>query len=183
MNQNESDDTTERSGVKFPIRPVQKASDILPSTSPAHSSPPSAATANAATAGATDSDAPRTNDNLRASSRTPISPSARIVGQKTGTSNLKSKFKGLSINMAAKYEAKNVGLGEVATGELKIHHGPVEEHEARVRAQSTSCWLMRFTTTLASAVMVFVVYLITLETLLSCTLCVGLTIYWYREVR
>jgi len=112
-----------------------------------------------------------------------LNEESEVHAKTNRTSNLKSKFKGLSINMAAKYEAKNVGLGEVATGELKIHHGPVEEHEARVRAQSTSCWLMRFTTTLASAVMVFVVYLITLETLLSCTLCVGLTIYWYREVR
>jgi len=118
-----------------------------------------------------------------ASSAPPLSPSSRRIRTNRTSNKLKSTFQGLSVNMAAKYEAKNVGLGEVATGELKLHHGPVEEHEARVREQSTSCWLTRFITTLMSAIMVFVVYLITLETILSCVMCVGLTVYWYKEVR
>jgi hypothetical protein len=62
-------------------------------------------------------------------------------------------------------------------GDLYTYHGPIEEHEAKVREDSKACWLVVFATTL------FVVYLITLETVMSSTLCVLLTIYWYETVR
>ena len=110
---------------------------------------------------------------------------------RTGTSNSSPNLASLAsnakhriwrLNFAQRYEAKTVGLGEVAKGELHTYHGSIEEHEAKVRKQSTSCWLVRFFTTQISAILVFVVYLITLETLMSSALCIGLTIYWYNLV-
>jgi len=114
----------------------------------------------------------------------------------------------MSMNPAEQYHKKPMGLGEGAgelstfqekaeehepsarkkqkefslTHELTLFHGPIEEHELKVRQQQTQvCWT-RYFTTLMAAIMVFAVYLITLETLLSSALCVGLTIYWYETV-
>ena len=86
------------------------------------------------------------------------------------------------VTLAQKYDEKNIniGLGEMAAKEMNFH-GDVEEHEFRVREQQRSFLFTRFFTTLMAACMVFFIYLITLETLLSCALCVGLTIFWYRE--
>ena len=89
----------------------------------------------------------------------------------------------VNVDIAKRFDAKTVGLGEVAKGDLHTYHGPIEEHEAKVREDSKACWLVVFATTLISAVLVFVVYLITLETVMSSTLCVLLTIYWYETVR
>jgi hypothetical protein len=175
----ESNDKSENRGIQFPLKPLHTSAN---SNSPkGHKNTREKNTQRKQHQGQKqrrdeDDDVPA------ASSSPPLSPTAKRTLTNRTSNKLKSKFQGLSVNMAAKYEAKNVGLGEVATGELKLHHGPVEEHEARVRAQSTSCWLLRFITTLLSAIMVFVIYLITLETLLSCALCVGLTVHWYQEV-
>jgi len=172
----ESADKTEKSGIHFPIKrihdPVQADSLLVDQHNDTQERTQTKQRG-------------EENESLPAvaSSAPSLSPCSKRIRTNRASNKLKSTFQGLSINMAAKYEAKNVGLGEVATGELKLHHGPVEEHEARVRAQSTSCWLTMFITTLMSAIMVFVVYLITLETLLSCALCVGLTVYWHKEVR
>lgn len=83
------------------------------------------------------------------------------------------------LTLAQKYDEKNVGLGEAAAGGLNFH-GVVEEHEMRVREQQRTFLLSRFFTTMMASFMVFIVYLITLETVLSCALCVGLTIFWYQ---
>jgi len=93
-----------------------------------------------------------------------------------------SSLRRISVNLAKQYyEKKKVGLGEGAV-ELSSFHGPIEEHELKVRQQQKQFCLTRFVTTLMASIMVFVVYLITLETLLSSALCVGLTIYWYETV-
>ena len=68
------------------------------------------------------------------------------------------------------------------TGELTLFHGPIEEHELTVRQQQKQFWLTQYFTKLMAAIMVFAVYLITLETLMSSALSVGLTIYWYESV-
>ena len=67
------------------------------------------------------------------------------------------------------------------TGEI-LFHGPIEEHELTVRQQQKQFCLAQYFTKLMAAIMVFAVYLITLETLTSSALCVGLTIYWYESV-
>ena len=108
---------------------------------------------------------------------------------------VKNKIKRLSgavnVDIAQRFADKAVGLGagamlllakeELGTSAYPLY-GPIEEHEAKVRRENASCWLVRFVTTLWSSILVFMVYLITLETLMSCALCVGLTIYWYDVV-
>ena len=113
----------------------------------------------------------------------PLSPVPVLSSFRASNANAKANgISRISVNLAKQYyEKKSVGLGEGAV-ELSSFHGPIEEHELKVRQQQKSFCLTRFVTTLMASIMVFVVYLITLETLLSSALCVGLTIYWYETV-
>lgn len=89
----------------------------------------------------------------------------------------------ININMARKFENKHFGMAEVAARSgVKDTVVGIETHERRVRKENETCWLTRFSTTLFSAILVFLVYLVTLETVMSCALCLGLTMYWYYDV-
>jgi len=84
------------------------------------------------------------------------------VGLGAETSNVRHTFQrmpSIKIALPKRYDAKTVGLGEVVKkGELQTYHGPIEEHEAKVRVDSKSCWVVEFAITLISAVLAFVVY-------------------------
>lgn len=76
-----------------------------------------------------------------------------------------------------------VAAASGVAGEVKTKfQGPVEVSEMVVREQQRSFIFTRFCTTLWSSVLVFAVYLVTLESVLSVALCVGLTLYWYDVV-
>lgn len=101
------------------------------------------------------------------------------VDHKKTRRKTKTKTK-LSMSMAHMIDKKTVGLG---TGAIFMSQssGAIEMHEKEVRRQEQSFFLTRFLTTLVAASLVFVVYLITLETMMSCALSLGLTIFWYKK--
>eukprot|EP00553_Chaetoceros_curvisetus_P006038 CAMPEP_0204623366 /NCGR_PEP_ID=MMETSP0717-20131115/9096_1 /ASSEMBLY_ACC=CAM_ASM_000666 /TAXON_ID=230516 /ORGANISM="Chaetoceros curvisetus" /LENGTH=505 /DNA_ID=CAMNT_0051638423 /DNA_START=102 /DNA_END=1619 /DNA_ORIENTATION=- len=83
-------------------------------------------------------------------------------------------------SMARMIDEKNVGLGAGAIV-MSQTSGSIEFQETKVRRQEDTFLLTRLFTTLWAAALVFVVYLITLETLMSCALSLGLTIFWYKK--
>jgi len=91
------------------------------------------------------------------------------------------------LTIAEKFDNKNVGLGaaaltfQTAISDPRLPHGPIESHEELVRRQDRDHFLSRMFSTLTAAVMVFFVYLVTLETLMSVTLSIGLTIFWLQK--
>ena len=61
-----------------------------------------------------------------------------------------------------------------------MNMGPIEDVEWTIRNRRTnSCW--NFLRSSTAALLVFLVYLITLETILSCALTIGLTLYWFHQ--
>jgi len=104
-------------------------------------------------------------------------------------------------NYAKKFDLKNVGLGlgalRTSNGtpacmsvskeptldddEVVSSEGPsLEELEHSVRKRRrNSCW--SFVRSSTAALLVFLVYLITLETLLSCAFTIALTMFWYHQ--
>ena len=99
-------------------------------------------------------------------------------------SNAKNLAHSVNLNNIAKsYDEKKVGMGGIAKKGLKESDQiDIEEHEAAVRKIVQSFWVTQFLTTLLSSVLVFVVYLISIETIMSCALTVGLTLFWYDKV-
>ena len=99
-------------------------------------------------------------------------------------SNAKTLAKSVNMNNVAKsFDEKKVGMGGIAKKRLEESNQiGIEEHEAAVRKIVQSFWVTQFLTTLLSSVLVFVVYLIGIETIMSCALTVGLTLYWYDKV-
>jgi ribosomal protein L17 len=99
-------------------------------------------------------------------------------------SNAKTLAKSVNLNNVAKsYDEKKVGMGGIAKKVMKESDQiGIEEHEAVVRKIVQPCWITQFLTTLLSSVLVFVVYLISIETIMSCALTVGLTLFWYDKV-
>lgn len=83
-------------------------------------------------------------------------------------------------SMARMIDEKNVGLGAGAIV-MSQTSGSIEIQESKVRKEQDTFLFTRFITTLWAASLVFVVYLITLETLMSCALSLGLTIFWYKK--
>lgn len=89
----------------------------------------------------------------------------------------------MNMNMAKNFDEKKVGMGEVARkGIDESEQIGIEEHESEVRKTTRSSWITKFLTTFFSSILVFVVYLISIETMISCALCVGMTLYWYNKV-
>ena len=57
-----------------------------------------------------------------------------------------------------------------------------KEREDAIRAKANKCTLHEFLITNLATILVFFFHLITLETMLSCVLTVGLTLFWYFHV-
>lgn len=79
-------------------------------------------------------------------------------------------------------EDKHVGFAHVATNASSAS-SPLGEEEKRVRHQiAQKWWLTQFMQGTFSNCLVFIIYLITAETLISCGLTIGLTYYvWHRN--
>lgn len=81
--------------------------------------------------------------------------------------------------VSKKLNNRHVGLAHGATSAPP--HSSLEEVEARVRFQITQEWrLMNCLRVNVANCLVFIVYLITIETVISCGLTVGLTYYWHH---
>ena len=86
-------------------------------------------------------------------------------------------------------ESQNVGLGDgalLAAASGRDDQGErwcsIEDHEFAVRKRQVECRLSTLVRTLWSAILVFIFFLITLETIMSCALSIVFTIYLFREV-
>lgn len=76
---------------------------------------------------------------------------------------------------------KHVGFAHVAASASSAS-SPLGEEEKRVRHQvAQKWWLTQFMQANFSNCLVFIIYLITAETLISCGLTIGLTYFWHRN--
>jgi hypothetical protein len=188
MNELEKDESPKESegNIQFPLQP-------LTDTEHQYATNPTTRTSNTTTTTSTTTNSSSMNKRKQQKKNTiedetPLG--ATQANHAIVRSGVKHKIKRLAVvnvDIAQRYANKTVGLGAAVLaankGELGAYqHGPIEEQEAKVRRENVSCWLARFVTTLLSSILVFMVYLITLETLMSCALSVGLTIYWYNVV-
>ena len=134
-----------------------------------------------------------------------VTPSFDISGAQDGVKPKKDK-KSVKLNYAQKFDLKNVGLGLGAlrasmpsietTKQRPDSHDDLdleesrfdqsrnlEEDEKLVRNKSLKNPLWNFCRSSAAALLVFLVYLITLETILSCAFTVGLTLFWFHQYK
>ena len=110
----------------------------------------------------------------------PCHKTANMEGEAGGWRKMKGKTSSRRMSMKRKMDKMNVGLGAGAIV-MSTSSGAIEKQEKEVRRQEESFVLTRFFTTLLASVMVFVVYLITLQTLMSVALSLGLTMFWYKK--
>jgi len=88
-----------------------------------------------------------------------------------------------------KHDQKAVGLSkavlsrETTKGRPNVPHpgagASIEEEEAYARKMQQKNPFLLFWEGTFAALKVFALYLITLDTIVSCVACVGLTMYWY----
>lgn len=87
------------------------------------------------------------------------------------------------------HDRKSVGLGravlkkEATVGRVNLPppgvDATIEDEEAYARKMQQKNALVLFFHGTLAALKVFALYLITLDTIVSCIACVGLTMYWY----